>query len=199
MDSSEGDVTRLLQALGAGDRKALDRLLPLVYDELREIAARHMSRERSNHTLQPTALVHEAYLRLCRRESPKWEGRAHFLGVAAQAIRRILVEHARARQREKRGGGWVRVTLSDGPAGRQDLDLDVLALDQALERLGREDPDDQRLVELRFFGGLSLRETALVLGVTERTVQRRWNFARTWLYRELRPTLPGPGGATDSS
>lgn len=192
MASSRGEVTQLLQALGDGDRQALDRLLPLVYDEMREIAARHMRRERQDHTLQPTALAHEAYLRLCQRESPHWESRAHFLGVAAQAIRRILVEHARAKQRDKRGGGWVRVTLSNGPAGPQDLDLDVLALDQALERLGKEDPEDQRVVELRFFGGLSVKETALVLGMSERTVQRRWSFSRIWLYRELNPRPPEP-------
>jgi RNA polymerase sigma factor (TIGR02999 family) len=193
MDPSKGDVTQLLQALGEGDRRALDRLLPLVYDEMREIAARHMRRERPDHTLQPTALAHEAYLRLCQRESPQWESRAHFLGVAAQAIRRILVEHARARQRDKRGGGWVRVTLSNGPAGPQDLDFDVLALDQALERLGEEDPEDQKVVELRFFGGLSVKETAHVLGVSERTVHRRWSFAKAWLYRELKPTMRGAG------
>jgi RNA polymerase sigma factor (TIGR02999 family) len=188
MDSSEGDVTRLLRALGAGDDEALDRLLPLVYDELRAVATRHMRRERRDHTLQPTALVHEAYLRLVRRESRNWENRAHFLGVATQAIRRTLVEHARAKKRDKRGGGMVRVTLSEGSAAEKAIDIDVLVLDQLLTRLGEEEPMEQKIVELRFFGGLTEEETARALGVGKRTVERHWAFARAWLYRELRST-----------
>jgi len=177
-------VTELLQALREGDRGALDRLMPLVYEELRAIAARHLRGERKDHTLQPTALANEAYLRLLDRHSPQWESRAHFLGVAAQAIRRILVEHARARAREKRGGGQLRVTLTDSIEERE-RDFDVLALDQALERLGAEEPEDREVVVLRYFGGLSVKEVAAVLGVSERTVHRRWEFARSWLYREL--------------
>lgn len=193
MAPGQGEVTRLLQMLAAGESAALDQLLPLVYDELRQIAARHLRGERSDHTLQPTALVHEAYLRLCQRHTPRWESRAHFLSAAAQAIRRILVDHARSRQREKRGGGWVRITLSEEMAGSQDPNLDLLALDEALERLGERDVTDQRVVELRFFGGLSFQEVALVLGVAERTVQRRWSFARAWLYRELGAAGTRPG------
>jgi RNA polymerase sigma factor (TIGR02999 family) len=169
--------------------------LPLVYDEMRAVAARHLRGERPDHTLQPTALVHEAYLRLAQRRSTDWESRAHFLGVASQAIRRVLVEHARARRRDKRGGGRLRVTLSDEMALGRGPDLDVLALDEALTRLGEEDPTDQRVVELRFFGGLSVKETAKVLGVVERTVHRRWTFARAWLFRELAGAVAAPEGA----
>lgn len=178
------EVTQLLHALRDGDQSALERLMPLVYDELRAIAARHLHGERPGHTLQPTALANEAYLRLMDRQSANWDSRAHFFGVAAQAIRRILVEHARAKGRDKRGGGRLRVTLSDSleEAGR---DVDVLALDDALERLGSDQPEDRKVVVLRYFGGLSVKEVAAALGVSERTVHRRWEFARSWLYREL--------------
>lgn len=179
------EVTRLLQALREGDRSALDRLQPLLYEELRAIAGRQLRGERPNHTLQPTELVHEAYLRLLDRHSPEWESRAHFLGVAAQTIRRILVEHARARDRGKRGGGLVRVTMTDSLDSHA-LDFDLLALDRALDKLGAEEPEDRDVVVLRFFGGLTMKEIAAVLGVSERTVHRRWEFARSWLYRELR-------------
>lgn len=179
------EVTELLQALRGGDRGALDRLMPLVYGELRAIAAGHLRGERSDHTLQPTALVHEAYLRLLERQKPTWENRAHFLGVAAQAIRRILIEHARARGRGKRGGGRVRVTLSDS-SGTHELDFDVLALDEVLKRLHAEDSNDAEVVVLRYFGGLTVQEVASAMGISERTVHRRWEFARSWLFRELR-------------
>lgn len=179
------DVTRLLHRLRDGDRDALERLLPLVYDEIRAIAERHMRNERAGHTLQPTALVHEAYMKLVERREADWESRAHFLGVAAQAIRRILVDHARAKKRHKRGGDAVRVTLTDEVSGAGDRELDVLALDRALEKLGEEDAVDRQVVELRFFAGLGVGEIAKLLGVTERTIHRRWTFARTWLFREL--------------
>lgn len=178
------EVTVLLHALRNGDRSALDRLQPLVYDELRAVAARQLRGERRDHTLQPTELVHEAYLRLLDRHSPDWQSRAHFLGVAAQTIRRILVEHARARSREKRGGGLLRVTLSESMR-TDEPDLDLLALDDALEKLGREDRADLEIVVLRYFGGLSVKEIAEVRGISERTVHRRWEFAKAWLYRAL--------------
>jgi RNA polymerase sigma factor (TIGR02999 family) len=186
------DVTVLLQAIRKGDPDAMDRLMPLVYPEIRKLAARHMDRERRNHTLQPTALVNEAYLRLVDRREASWESRAHFLGAASQVIRRVLVEHARARNREKRGGGALRVTLAEEPAGGASVDLDVLALDQALDRLGEEHPAERQAVELRFFGGLSIPEAAEVLGVSTRTVERRWTFARAWLFRELRDGSEAP-------
>jgi RNA polymerase sigma factor (TIGR02999 family) len=183
MDQHE--VTELLTAVRDGDRDALDRVMSLVYDEMRKIAAWHLKRERPDHTLQPTELVHEAYMRMVQRESRNWENRAHFLGVATQAIRRILVEHARARAREKRGGGAIRVTLSEGLAADQAIDVDMLALDEVLTRLGEEEPIEQKIVELRFFGGLTEEETARVLGVGRRTVARHWAFAKAWLYREM--------------
>ncbi len=163
----------------------MDRLLPLLYQEIREIAACHMSRERRDHTLQPTALVHEAYLRLVDRKQSSWENRAHFLGAASQVIRRVLVEHARARKRVKRGGGMFLVTLPRELAGGEMADLDLIALDRALERLGKEDPDERAVVELRFFGGMSVPEIAKALNTSTRTVERRWTFAKAWLFREL--------------
>lgn len=181
----EQDVTALLNRLKEGDGEALDRLLPLVYGEMRALAAHHMKGERKDHTLQPTALVHEAYLRLVKRETPNWDNRAHFLGVASQVIRRILVEHARSRKREKRGGGAVRVTLTEEALSGPAMDLDVLALDEALTRLGEEDDTAQRVVELRFFGGMTAEETSKVLLLSLRTVHRRWAYAKAWLYREL--------------
>jgi RNA polymerase sigma factor (TIGR02999 family) len=187
------DVTGLLHRLRDGDREALDRLLPLVYGEMRALAAYHMKGERKNHTLQPTALVHEAYLRLVKRESPDWEDRAHFLGVASRVIRRILVEHARAKKRERRGGGAVMVTLTEEALSGPAMDMDVLALDEALSRLGEEDDTAQKVVELRFFGGMTAEETARVTGISLRTVHRRWAYAKAWLYRELID-----GGGTDS-
>ncbi len=183
---AEHDVTILLRAISDGDRGAIEHLIPLVYDEIRAIAGRHMSRERRNHTLQPTALTNEAYLRLVGRTEANWENRAHFFGVASQVIRRVLVEHARARGRDKRGGNALRITLDEDLAGGQGLDLDFLALDGALEELGEEHPEEKQVVELRFFGGMSVPETAKVLDVSSRTVERRWTFARAWLFRKLR-------------
>ncbi|MGD8375207.1 MAG: sigma-70 family RNA polymerase sigma factor [Acidobacteriota bacterium] len=186
------EITRLLARWRGGDAEALDRLFPLVYGPLREIAARQMRVERPGHTLQPTALVNEAYLRLVRRDGAVVEDRAQFLAVAAQAIRRILVDHAREKGRLKRGGGRLRVTLSEEVAADA-RDLDLVALDEALERLGEQDPENQQVVELRFFGGLSEKEVATVLGLSERTVRRRWTYARAWLFRELsRDGVPPP-------
>jgi len=164
--------------------EAVDQTVAALYAELRAVAAHHLKRERPDHTLQPTALVHEAYLRLSKQQSLRWESRLHFLNIATAQIRRILVDHARARGRQKRGGGLIRVTLVDGLAQTQP-DVDLLALDGALDRLDVLSSQDRRIVELKFFGGLTEAEIASVLEVSERTVGRRWLFARTWLFREL--------------
>jgi RNA polymerase sigma factor (TIGR02999 family) len=161
-------------------------LTPLVYSELRRLARRHLSRERSDHTLQSTALVHEAYLRLVDQRNVQWQNRAHFFGVAAQLIRRILIDHARARQAGKRGAGACLLSLDealDAPSGGRPLD--VVALDDALEQLTKIDPRQSRIVELRFFAGLTVQETAEVLNVSTPTVNREWNAAKAWLFREL--------------
>jgi RNA polymerase sigma factor (TIGR02999 family) len=193
---SPPDVTALLQRWSDGDRNALDRLLPMIHTELRRIAARQLGSERAEHTLAPTALVNELYLRLVDQRRATWDNRAHFFGVSAQLMRRILVDYARARETDKRGGSVTRVSLDDladdGPAqhtveGRGDAAAaDVLAIDQALERLALIDPDQARIVELRFFAGLTVEETAHVLQRSPRTVKREWRLARAWLYRELR-------------
>lgn len=183
---SPGEVTALLRAWQAGDSSALDRLLPVVYRGLKQIAARQMRGERSDHTLQPTALVHEAFLRLVDRRSD-WQSRQHFFAAAAQAMRRVAVDHARTRQRHKRGGKAVRVDLTGvaEEAAVQPESVDVLALDQALERLERLDAQQARLVELRFFAGMSVEECAETLGVAPVTVWRQWRLAKAFLYREL--------------
>jgi RNA polymerase sigma factor (TIGR02999 family) len=187
------EVTRLLAAWGAGDRAALDALLPAVYAELRRQAQRALRREADGHTLQPTALVHEAYLRLVDQRAVRFESRAQFFGVAARCMRQVLVDAARTRQATKRGGGAQAVTLGAldaagavGAAGAAaDRDVDVLALDEALARLAAIDPGQARLVELRYFAGLTLDETAAALGVSAATVSREWSVARRWLRREL--------------
>ena len=182
---SAGAVTRALAKVHAGDQAAFDELFPLVYAELRRIAAREMRREKPGRTLQTTALVHEAYLRLLKDATLSFENRAHFLGIAARAMREILIEHARARSARKRGGGAVRLTLDDMVASVPSLSIDVIALDEALQRLTRLDERHARVVELRYFGGLSVEETAAALGLSPATVKRAWTFARAWLYREL--------------
>jgi RNA polymerase sigma factor (TIGR02999 family) len=180
------DVTGLLLAWRAGDAAAGERLLPAIYDELHRQAARAMRREDGAHTLQATALVHEAYLRLVDQRRVEWRSRAHFFGVAAQMMRRVLVDHARTRLAAKRGGALQRVTLGDvGASDASDDELDVLALHEALERLAALDPDQARLVELRYFGGLGIEDTAEALGVSPATVKREWAVARAWLRREL--------------
>jgi RNA polymerase sigma-70 factor, ECF subfamily len=180
------DITQLLLAWERGDKSASDRLLPAVYDELHRQAARAMRRENEQHTLQATALVNEAWLRLVDQNEVDWKNRAHFFGIAAQMMRRVLVDHARGRLAEKRGGGAQQVTLSDihaDPGGGHDVD--ILALHAALEKLAVLDPDQARLVELRYFGGLNIEETAEALGVSPATVKREWAVARAWLRREL--------------
>ena len=180
-------VTRLLVEWQNGNQQALDRLVPLVYRELRAIASRYLARESAGHTLQSTALVHEAYLRLVDQRSARWQNRSQFFGIAAQMMRRILVDHARHRHRAKRGGGAVTLSLDDAMAqASPEANLDLLALDDALKALAAIDPRGARIVELRFFGGLTIEETAEVLALSSGTVKREWNTARAWLYRELR-------------
>ncbi|HVF77772.1 MAG TPA: sigma-70 family RNA polymerase sigma factor [Solirubrobacteraceae bacterium] len=187
-EAPSSDVTQLLLAWGAGDQSAGERLLPAVYAELRRQAARAMRRESSEHTLQATALVHEAYLRLVDQRRVVWRNRAHFFGVAAQVMRRVLVDHARERHAAKRGGGQRQITLGDADAAAapaEEQGVDVIALHEALERLATLDPDQARLVELRYFGGLNIEETAEALDVSPATVKREWAIARAWLRREL--------------
>ena len=189
-ENADGDVTRLLEDLSAGREDALPALLPLIYDELRRLAAYHLYRERSNHTLQATALVHEAYLRLVNQRAVRWQNRSHFFAVAAQAMRRILVDHARARDAAKRGSGEMMLPLGEDSAVGGMLSLDVIALDDALTRLGAIDEQQVRVVELRFFAGLSVEGTAKVIGISPATVKREWSFARAWLRRELGRSAP---------
>lgn len=184
---TQRDVTLLLSRASAGDPQATEALFPLVYDELRRLAAAYLARERPEHALQPTALVNEAYLRMVGPGGVIWQNRAHFFGAAAMAIRRILTDHAKARNRQKRGGGQVRVPLESIDAATTGPDLDLLALDEALTRLAELDPDKAKVVELRYFAGLSLAETAEALGISVPTVSRHWEFARTWLHHELSP------------
>lgn len=187
------DVTRLLDAAAAGDRKAAADLLPLVYDELRQLAAARMAAETPGNTLQPTALVHEAYLRLVGpADAHRWDGRGHFFAAAAEAMRRILVDAARRKQREKHGGDRDRVDLDAAAPTAPDPRHDLVALDAALTRLAAEDPQAARLVELRHFAGLSVADAADVLGISRRTADRIWAFARAWLHRELAGTDADP-------
>jgi RNA polymerase sigma factor (TIGR02999 family) len=179
------DVTALLIDWNKGNREALDEMLPLVYDELRRVAGRYLQRERPGHTLQGTALVHEAYMRLIDQTRVQWQNRAHFLGVAAQMIRRILVDHARAKLSAKRGGSEMKLALDESievPKGRE---MDLVRLDDVLEDLARADPQQAKIVELRFFTGLSIEETAEALGISPATVKRDWVVAKAWLFREL--------------
>lgn len=179
------DTTALLDQLTGGDASAADRLLPLVYDHLRSIAASMMRDEHVGHTLQPTAIVHEAYIRLVDQSRVTWKSRAHFLSVSAMVIRRILVDHARTRRAQKRGGGWHRVTLMDAEQPAETVDVDMIAIDEAIERLSELNERQSQVVMLRFFGGLTAEETALVLDVSRTTVTDDWTIARAWLSREL--------------
>ena len=188
MDRLSAEVTRLLQQWSSGQEQALDRLMPQVHAELRKLAARYLRKERASHTLQPTALVNEAFLKLVDQRSVKWQNRAHFFGIAAQAMRRILVDHARAHGAGKRGGGDRRVSLDDVLAISGTVDIDVLALDEALTRLAAIDPQQSRIVELRYFGGLTMEETAEVMQISPATVGREWRMAKAWLFAELSRT-----------
>lgn len=186
------DVTRILDAIERGDRQAASQLLPLVYDELRRLAGVRMKQERASHTLDPTALVHEAYMRLVGSEDAnRWDNRGHFFAAAAEAMRRILVESARHRNRLKRGGGWKRVELDDRAIQVEGADdATLIALDEALTRLEQQDPKLAELVKLRYFAGMTVNQTAEVLGVSPRTVKRNWAFARAWLMREIDGPTP---------
>lgn len=185
MSTFQPGITELLQAWSAGDASARDRLMPLVYDDLRKRAASYLRRERAGHTLQPTALVHEAYLRLVDQRRIAWRNRAQFFGVAAEMMRRILVDHARADRAAKRSGMLSRVTLDPAIAVMQPVDVDVIDLDAALERLAAIDARKSRIAELRFFGGLSLKESSVVLKLSLATVERDWQVARAWLFDAL--------------
>jgi RNA polymerase sigma factor (TIGR02999 family) len=180
------ELTQLLRSYSNGDRAALDKMLPLVYDELRRIASRSLNRERPDHTLQTTALVHEAYLRLVQQDRVQWQNRAQFYAIAASLVRRILVDYARSGRAMKRSGGAQKVPLDEGTVFSPQRPSDVLALDDALNRLGSLDPRKCRIVELKFFGGLTAEEIAEVLQLSAITVLRDWSMARAWLYRELR-------------
>jgi RNA polymerase sigma factor (TIGR02999 family) len=188
-DAANADITELLQRWSSGDRSALDRVLPLVYEELRKIAARQLSREQDGHSLDPTDLVHALYLQLIDQRRATWMNRTHFYGVVAQMMRRILVDHARAHLAAKRGATTVSVSLAslvNDPVAENTPVSDVLAVDRALERLAARDPEHARIVELRFFAGLSIEETAHVLDRSPATVKRAWRLAKAWLFRELR-------------
>jgi RNA polymerase sigma factor (TIGR02999 family) len=184
-ETTKREVTQLLSRWSEGDRTALDRLVPEVYSQLRRMAARYLRKERPEHTLQPTALVHEAFMKLVDQREVHWQNRAHFFGVAAQLMRRVLVDHARERAAEKRGGGLRHVTLDDALAIGASNQIDILAVDDALNRLAAIDPDQVRIVELRFFGGLTIEETAEVLGWSSGSVKREWQVAKAWLQRDI--------------
>jgi RNA polymerase sigma factor (TIGR02999 family) len=187
---STKEITQLLIDWSSGDQVALEKLTPLVYEELRRLAKHYLRRERSGHALQTTELVNEAYLRLIDWKNVEWQNRAHFFGVAAQLMRRILVDRARHRQYLKRGGQGIRVSLNDAAVAAQERGADLVALDDALKSLAAMDPRKSRIVELRFFGGLSVEETAEVLNVSPRTVMREWSLAQAWLHRELSREQP---------
>ncbi|HKV81212.1 MAG TPA: sigma-70 family RNA polymerase sigma factor [Candidatus Sulfotelmatobacter sp.] len=183
-------VTELLVRWRGGDREALEQLMPLVYQELRRLAHHYLSRERGDHTLQSTALVHEAYLRLSGPNPPQWQSRAHFFGIAAHVMRQILVEYARGRGTAKRGGDAITLTLDDAIALPQKMDIDVIALDDALSELSNLDAQQGRIVELRFFAGLTIEDTSTVLGISPATVKRDWITARAWLFRAMTGETP---------
>jgi RNA polymerase sigma factor (TIGR02999 family) len=179
------NVTQLLIEVSNGDSDAVDILLPLIYDELRKLAANYLRRERPDHTLQPTALVHEAYLRLVDQTRVNWQNRAHFFGVAAQIMRRLLVDHARKHNAAKRGQEFQKFSLDENIDRAVERSGELIALDDALKALAEYDPQKARMIELRYFGGLSIEETADVLGVTPTTIKRHWRFAKAWLYGEM--------------
>jgi RNA polymerase sigma factor (TIGR02999 family) len=182
---SKNEITQWLADCKGGDNGALEKLLPLVYDELHRRAVHLFSQESAGHTLQPTALVNEVYLRLLDQREMDWQNRAQFFALAARMMRRILVSHARSRKAAKRGGGETRITLAEELAAAPERDVNLLAVDEALTKLDLIDPDKSRMVELRFFSGLSVEETAEVMGVSPRTINRQWQTAKAWLYREI--------------
>ena len=183
--TSTHEVTQLLLDWSNVDKTALDKLMPLIYDELRRLAHRYMSRERAGHTMQTTALVNEAYVRLVNRQNVHWQDRAHFFAIAAELMRTILVDHARSHATAKRGGGARKFSLDEALVVSQERATEVVALDEALKALALIDPKQSRIVELRFFGGLTIEETAEVLALSTATIKREWNTAKAWLYHEL--------------
>jgi RNA polymerase sigma factor (TIGR02999 family) len=185
MEAGPPTITQLLVQWSNGDQQALDQLTPLVYDELRQMARTYLRRERSDHTLQATALVHEAYLRLIDQHSVSWQNRAHFFGIASQMMRRILVNYALARATAKRGGNAEKLSLDEALSFDDEREMDLILLNEALEELERLDPKQTRIVELRFFGGLSIKETAEALKLSPATVKREWDTARLWLRRQI--------------
>ena len=187
------DITTLLVEWSGGNRAALDELMPLIYAEFRQLATRALSRERPNHTLQSTALAHELYLKLIDQKRAQWRDREHFFAMASQIIRRILVDYARRLHAQRRGGLDTRITLDEALAPQQDRDLNLVELDNALEALSQIDSQQARIIELRFFGGLSIEATGRILGVSPSTVNREWNLARAWLYRELSRSADASG------
>ncbi len=192
MSRDSDDITMLLQAMRAGDANAADHLLPLVYQELHRLAKTYMRRERAEHTLQPTALVNEAYLRLAGGDV-SWQNRQHFIGMAAHVMRRVLVDHARQRNAEMRGGGLKRVDMDDGVAIANDRLEEAVMIDEALHRLTEREPRQARIVELRYFGGLSVEQICSLTGISPRSVKRDWALARAWLYQQLK----GPGSLSE--
>ena len=183
------DITRVLQAVGRGEGKAADELLPMVYEELRRLAAARMAHEAAGQTLQPTAVVHEAWLRLVSNGTRSWQNRAHFFGAAAEAMRRILIENARRKSRLKRGGGLARLDIDGLDLAAATPDDTILLIDEALEELRAEDPDKAQIVVLKFFAGLTNHEVADSLGIAERTVERQWAYARAWIYQRIRALI----------
>ena len=182
---STHEVTQVLRELSDGQESAPQRLMPLVYDELRKLAAGYLKGERADHTLQATALVHEAYLRLVDWKNVSWQNRAHFFALAAHAMRGILVDHARARKAEKRGGGMTKLALEEAVSFPRRSEVDLLALDESLRELAEFDPAQSRIVELRFFGGLTIDETAEVMGISPATIKREWKMAKAWLHQRI--------------
>jgi len=193
MSESAGDLTQLLVDWSTGDQEALDQLMPAVYDELHRLAARYLSRERGDHTLQTTALVHEAYLRLIDQKRVQWQNSLQFFGLAAQMMRRILVDHARSHRYKKRGGQAQKISLDDAPEVSSEKAADIVAVDEALSSLAEMDPELARIVELRYFGGFKSAEISELMGVSVPTVTRRFSLAKAWLYRHL--AVEGEGGA----
>ncbi|MDX2034101.1 MAG: sigma-70 family RNA polymerase sigma factor [Blastocatellia bacterium] len=182
---SAENITQLLEQWSDGNSGALDQLMPLVYDELRRLASSYLHRQPYHRTMQPTMLVHEAYLRLVQQKEVSWQGRAQFFGLAATLMRRILVDHTREKLAEKRGGGEFQISMGEAEQIGRGADVDLIALEDALTTLARLNPEHARVVELRYFGGLTIEETAIVLGVSHATVERAWSMARVWLRREL--------------
>jgi RNA polymerase sigma factor (TIGR02999 family) len=185
LNQRQPDITRILRAWSGGNREAVDDLMPLVYDELHKVAAQYLRKQRPDHTLQPTALVNEAYLKLVDISNVSWEDRAHFFAVASQTMRHVLVDHARGRNRDKRGGGAQKLSLDEAISFSKNQEVDLLLLDDAMRALAEIDEQQSRIVELRFFGGLTVEETAVVLHISPATVKREWRIAKAWLHNRM--------------